>query len=81
MGEVPTYSWVVQCMKAVLSTDVAGHSLQSGGAMALALSSTPDDHIQAQGWWYSDSYHVYICRHPVMLQSLLHGCSAFNFNC
>src|SRR5882672_9404701 len=75
-GEVPTYSWLVQCMKLALGDDVAGHSLRSGGATALAIAGTPDDHIQARGHWSSNSYHIYIHHHPVMLQSLLHGCSA-----
>jgi len=54
-GKVPTYSWVVQCMKAVLGVAVAGHSLQSRGATALAISSTPDNYIQARGCWSSES--------------------------
>jgi len=78
MGEVPTYSWVVSKLKLVLSSNVAGHSLLSGGATALALAGTPDDHIQAHGRWSSNAYHVYIRKHPIMLQSLLYAHSAFD---
>jgi len=55
-GQVPTNSWEVQQMKAALSDNVVGHSLWSGGMTALAISSTPDDHIQARVHWSSDAY-------------------------
>jgi len=48
--------------------------------MALAIAGTPDNHIQAWGNQSLDSYHIYICCHHVMLQSLLHGHSVFNLN-
>ena len=62
----------------MLGNDVAGHSLLSGGATALALDGIPDDHIQVRGCWSSDAYHSYIRKHPVMLQALLHGQSTFD---
>src|SRR5882724_2032227 len=65
-------------LKSALGSDVAGRSLRSGGATALATAGTPDDHIQARGRWSSHAYHTYIRKHPVMLQSLLHGRSAFD---
>ena len=77
-GHMPTYSWVVQQLKLTLGNDVAGHSLCSGRATALVVTSVPDDHIQACGHWSSDAYHSYIRQHPVMLQVLLHGQSAFD---
>ena len=67
-GQVPTYSWIINKM----------HSLCSGGATALTLTGTPDEHIQAHGHWSSNTYHVYIRKHPIMLQSLLHSRSAFD---
>jgi len=78
MGEVLTYSWVMNKLKSALSSDVTGHSLCSGGPTAVAIAGTPDDHIQARGRWSSHAYHMYIRKHPVMLQSLLHSHSAFN---
>ena len=62
----------------MLGDDVAGHSLRSGGATALALAGVPDDHIQARGHWSLDAYRSYIRKHPIMLQALLHGQSAFD---
>src|SRR5882724_10194866 len=78
MGEVPTFSWVISKLKLILGSNVANHSLFLGGVTALVLAGTPDDHIQAHGRWSLNAYHIYICKHPIMLQSLLHGCSAFN---
>src|SRR5882724_5089041 len=77
-GTPPTYSWVVRRLKGTLGQDVAGHSLWSGSATTLAIAGTPYDHIQARGRWMSQSYQIYIRKHPVMLQSLLHGHSAFD---
>ena len=79
-GQVPTYSWVVNRMKHTWDSDIGGHSLCSGGATALTLAGTADDHIQAWGCWSSNAYQTYICKHPDMLQSLLHGHSAFDAN-
>ena len=77
-GEPLTYSWVICQLKSCLGSDIAGHSLHSGGATTLTLTGTPDDHIQACGRWSSQAYHIYIRKHPMMLQSLLHGHSAFD---
>ncbi|KIJ47963.1 hypothetical protein M422DRAFT_163059 [Sphaerobolus stellatus SS14] len=57
--------------------DLAGHSLRSGGATALALASVPENVIQGLGRWSSDTWRIYIQKHPVLLQALLHGNSAF----
>ena len=79
-GHMPTYSWVIQQLKLMLSDNMAGHSLCSGRATALALASVrlPNDRIQVCGHWSSDAYCSYIRKHPVMLQALLHGQSAFD---
>jgi hypothetical protein len=70
---VPSYSWFVSCLQAVLGKHVTGHSLRSGGATALALAAVPDSMIQATGHWTSDTFHSYIWQHLVILQALLHG--------
>jgi len=63
-----------------LRQDIAGHSLQSGGVRGLAIVATPNDHIQACSCWTSQSYQIYIWKHPVMLQSLLHSHSAIDLS-
>jgi len=75
-GHIPTYSWFVSRLRSVLGSDVAGHSLRSGGATALALEGVTDDHIQAAGRWALDSFRVYIQRHLALLNALIHGWAA-----
>ena len=74
-GNVLTYSWVVSCLKTSLGSDVGGHSIRSGGATALAVAGVPDHIIQLISRWSSDTFHIYIRLHPVLLQVLLHGWS------
>ncbi|KIJ39560.1 hypothetical protein M422DRAFT_174915 [Sphaerobolus stellatus SS14] len=76
-GYPPTYSLFISHLQAILGKDVAGHSLHSGGATALALAGVADNAIQAMGRWSSDTWHIYIWKHPVLLQALLHGGSTF----
>jgi hypothetical protein len=57
-----------------------GHSLRSGGATALALMGVCDDLIQAIGRWASDTFRIYIWKHPVLLQALIHGKPAFSLS-
>ncbi|KIJ47926.1 hypothetical protein M422DRAFT_103923, partial [Sphaerobolus stellatus SS14] len=45
-GTPSTYSWFVGRLKRHLGQDVAGHSLRSGGATALALAGVPESAIQ-----------------------------------
>src|SRR5260370_27052052 len=57
-GCIPTQSWFIAKMCSILlSNDISGHSLHSGGATALALAGTPLDHIQMIGCWSSQKYH------------------------
>jgi hypothetical protein len=53
--------------------DVAGHSLHTGGATALALTGTTNDHIHAADHWSSDTFQVYIYKNPIILHILLNG--------
>ncbi|KIJ24417.1 hypothetical protein M422DRAFT_194709 [Sphaerobolus stellatus SS14] len=77
--EATRFSFILPFHKAdrFLGTDVAGHSLHSGGATALALAGVPDNAIQAMGRWSSDTWRIYIRKHPVLIQPLIYGHSAF----
>ncbi|KIJ37838.1 hypothetical protein M422DRAFT_177471 [Sphaerobolus stellatus SS14] len=44
---------------------------------ALALAGVTDNAIQAMGHWSLDTWHIYIRKHPVRLQALMHNHSAF----
>src|SRR5882724_9884023 len=76
-GDVPTYSWFISRLRKSLDNEVSGHSLRSGGATALALAGVNDDSIQAMGRWSSDTFRIYIRKHPVILHVLIHNKPAF----
>jgi len=40
---------------------------------ALAVKGVSDNHIQAAGHWASDAFRVYIRRHPMLLNVLIHS--------
>ena len=76
-GDMPTYSWFVSHLQKSLDDEVGGHSLCSGGATALALAGANDDSIQAMGQWSSNTFQIYIRKHPVILYALIHNKPAF----
>ena len=81
-GEVPMCSWYINQLRAVLpSKDIAGHSLRSGGATALALTETPLQQIQSIGHWSSNAFRIYIRNNPILLQGSITGQSAFEGQC
>ena len=53
-------------------SDVAGHWLWTGGAMALAQAGIPPNIIQAMGHWVSNTFQVYIHQHLVLLAALVY---------
>ncbi len=76
---VPTRSWFMNRLRAIFpSNEVAGHSLCSGGATALALAGTPLNKIQSIGRWSSDVFLIYVRKNPLLIQGSLAGHSAFD---
>jgi hypothetical protein len=53
-------------------TNIAGQSMRAGGATALAEDGAPPHIIQASGRWASDTFQIYIRKHPALLQAMLH---------
>lgn len=76
-GNIPTRSWFITRVKALFPDNVAGHSMRSGGATALAIAGVPDNRIQAMGRWSSDAFQIYIRKHPALLHTLITGRAAF----
>src|SRR5258707_11747656 len=77
-GKIPMRSWFIAKLCALFpSDDVAGHSLCSGGATALALAGTPLERIQMIGRWSSQAFLIYLVQNPILLQGSLSGHSAF----
>ena len=73
IGVVPTAAWFTSRLTSILGPDVGGHSIRSGAATSLALAGVPDNVIQGLGRWSSQAFKLYIRKHPVILQALLHG--------
>jgi hypothetical protein len=72
-GSIPRRSWFIRQLQSFFVDDVGGHSIRSGGATALAEAGVPPHIIQAIGRWASDTFQIYIRRHPVLLAALLFG--------
>jgi hypothetical protein len=72
-GTIPTRSWFMLRLRKLFASDVAGHSLRSGGATALAEAGVPPHLIQAIGRWASDAFQIYIRKHPVLLAAFLYN--------
>ena len=70
-GSVPTRSWFIHRLRRHFSSDYAGHSLRAGGATTLALSGVPPERIQAIGRWSSNSFQLYIRKHPALIQAFI----------
>jgi hypothetical protein len=72
-------SWFISRLHAVIpDPSVAGHSLRSGSATALALAGTPLDRIRSIGRWSSDAFLMYLRQNPILIQGTLAGRSAFD---
>jgi len=72
-GTIPTRSWFLRRLHKHFPDNTGGHSLRSGGATTLAEAGIPLHMIQAIGRWSSESFQIYIRRHPVLLAVFLYG--------
>jgi len=70
-GSIPTRSWFISLLKIYFPDNVAGSSLRAGGASWLASLGASGDLIQAAGRWSSDTFKIYIRKHPLLLNNLL----------
>ena len=71
-GSIPTRSWFLRFLRRHVTGNVGGHSLRARGATALAEARIPSHMIQAIGRWSSDTFQLYIHRHPVLLAALIY---------
>jgi hypothetical protein len=72
-GSVPTRRWFIHRLHSFFPSDIAGQSLRSGGATALAEDGVPHHIIQASGRWASEAFQIYIRKHPALLAAVLLG--------
>lgn len=70
-GHRPCRRWFLQRLQNFLGPNVTGHSIRSGGATALAQLGIPLDLIQAMGCWSSDTFHIYIRSHPLLIHAAI----------
>ncbi|KAJ3889116.1 hypothetical protein GG344DRAFT_52308, partial [Lentinula edodes] len=73
-GTVPTRRWFMTQLRSLFpDRDFAGQSMRAGGATALAEDGAPPHVIQAAGRWASETFQIYIRKHPILLQAMLHN--------
>jgi len=70
-GTPPTRRWFISRLRLLFPPEISGHSLRAGGATALAEDGVPLDLIQALGRWASETFRVYIRKHPSILAASL----------
>jgi hypothetical protein len=70
-GDRPRRHWFLHRLHAFYNDNVAGHSLRSGGATALAKMGVSLDIIQAMGRWSSEAFRSYIRLHPILLHDAI----------
>jgi hypothetical protein len=70
-GERPRRRWFLRQLHVFFDDNVAGHSLRSGGATALAQMGVSLDIIQAMGRWSGDAFRSYIRLHPMILHNAI----------
>ena len=70
-GSVPTCSFFIRCLRFFFPSDIAGQSLQAGGATMLADLGISPHIIQATGRWSSEAFRIYIRKNPFLLHNLL----------
>ncbi|THH05031.1 hypothetical protein EW146_g10010 [Bondarzewia mesenterica] len=64
-GSVPTRTWFIRRLREHFPADIAGHSLRSGGATALAEDGVAPEFIQRAGRWSSDAFERQRCLQSV----------------
>jgi hypothetical protein len=72
-GNVPTRGFFIRRLRMWFDKDVAGQSMRAGGATSLAENGVAPHIIQGIGRWASPAWQVYIRKHPVLLQAMLHA--------
>jgi hypothetical protein len=72
-GAVPTRTFFISRLRHFFTTDVGGQSMRAGGATSLAENGVAPHIIQGIGRWASSAWQIYIRKHPVLLQAMLHA--------
>jgi len=70
-GSIPTRGWFIRRLRKYFASDVAGQSLRSGSATALAEAGAPPELIKGAGRWSSQAFERYIRKNPIILHALI----------
>jgi len=66
-------SFFMQHLWIFFSSDMGGQSMHGGGVTSLAENGVAPHIIQGIGHWASSTWQIYIHKHPVLLQAMLHA--------
>jgi len=69
-GTTPLCSWFISCLHHYFGTHIAGQSMCSGGATAMAEAGAVPELIKGVSQWSSTAFKRYICKNPVVLHSV-----------
>lgn len=72
-GSVPTRSFFMTRLRHFFDEDIGGQSMRAGGATSGAEHGVAPHIIQGIGRWASSAWQIYIRKHPVLLQAMLHA--------
>lgn len=72
-GAMPTRRFFISCLHLFFNNDIGGQSMRAGGATSLAENGVALHIIQGIGRWASSTWQIYIRKHPVLLQAMLHA--------
>jgi len=70
-GTTPLRSWFISHLHHYFGTDIAGQSMRSGGATAMAEAGAVPELIKGAGRWSSTAFERYIRKNLVMLHALI----------
>ena len=72
-GDIPTRCFFMHRLRGFFDKDMGGQSMRAGGAASLAENGVAPHIIQGIGCWASPAWQIYIHKHPVLLQVMLHA--------
>ena len=70
-GLIPLCSWFIKHLHHYFTPQIAGQSLQAGGATAMAEVGAEPQLIKGAGQWSSSAFERYIRKNPVILHVLI----------
>jgi hypothetical protein len=72
-GTVPTRAWFISFLRKFFPPSISGHSMQAGGATAMAEEGAAPNLIKAASRWSSDAFERYIRKNPFILHAIIQG--------